>query len=38
MMHALIAGGIGMTLAVIGAIFAWDKGLSSGLTGLRSPS
>jgi hypothetical protein len=26
MMHALIAGGIGMTLAVMGAVFAWDKG------------
>ena len=26
MMHALIAGGIGMALAVIGAIFAWGKG------------
>ena len=26
MMHALIAGGIGMALAVIGAIFAWNKG------------
>jgi hypothetical protein len=26
MMHALIAGGIGMTLAVLGAIFAWGKG------------
>jgi len=26
MKHALIAGGIGMVLAVIGAAFAWDKG------------
>jgi peptidoglycan/LPS O-acetylase OafA/YrhL len=26
MMHALIAGGIGMALAVVGAVFAWDKG------------
>jgi hypothetical protein len=26
MMHALIAGGIGMALAVLGTIFAWDKG------------
>ena len=26
MMHALIAGGIGMALAVMGAIFAWGKG------------
>ena len=26
MMHALIAGGIGMALAVLGAFFAWDRG------------
>lgn len=30
MMHALIAGGIGMALAVMGAIFAWDKGPAFG--------
>ena len=26
MMHALIAGGIGMALAVAGVIYSWDKG------------
>src|SRR5262245_66262648 len=26
MLHALVAGGIGMALSVFGAIFAWDKG------------
>ncbi len=26
MLHALIAGSIGMALAVVGAIFAWGKG------------
>jgi len=26
MMHALIAGGIGTALAVVGVIYSWDKG------------